>query len=337
MKGQELLQLQWRPYRFALPRSLLTSRGALVHRCGWLLRLSGPDGSSAWGEAASPFQAALPPGSVFGFENDLAAVVAALPTALERSALEGLIPQLPAPLACGLGMALAELDGLGSDLRGGWRLPPASAWLLPAGQGALAGLEQLLADPCAIAEPPLTLKWKVATGPDVQERSLLEALLQRLPARSRLRLDANGGWDRITAFQWADRLAGEQRLEWLEQPLAPADRQGLELLAARLPVALDESLPHLSAQQRESWPGWLVRRPLQEGDPRPLLRQLEVGAPRLMLSTAFETGIGRRFVAHLAALQADGPTPTAPGFAPGWRPGGDLFANEPLRVWEAVA
>jgi O-succinylbenzoate synthase len=56
-----------------------------------------------------------------------------------------------------------------------------------------------------------------------------------------------------------------------------------------------------------------------------------------MISTAFETGIGRRVVEHLAALQAQGPTPAAPGFAPGWQPDGPLFATDPERVWEAAA
>jgi O-succinylbenzoate synthase len=74
-----------------------------------------------------------------------------------------------------------------------------------------------------------------------------------------------------------------------------------------------------------------------EGDPRPLLAVLQAGTPRLMLSTALETGIGRRLLQHLAALQADGPTPAAPGLAPGWRPEGALFAADPHVVWEAAA
>jgi len=49
-----------------------------------------------------------------------------------------------------------------------------------------------------------------------------------------------------------------------------------------------------------------------------------------------ETGIGRRLVAHLAALQAQGPTPTSPVLAPGWRPRGELFAADPERVWRSV-
>ena len=79
-----------------------------------------------------------------------------------------------------------------------------------------------------------------------------------------------------------------------------------------------------------------MRRPLLEGDPRPLLRQLQECVPYRMLSTAFETGIGRRWLHHLAALQQQGPTPVAPGLAPGWCPSGPLFSDDPYAVWEAA-
>lgn len=329
MSEQGLLQLHWRPYRFALPRRLITSRGALLERSGWLLRLQAPDGSLGWGEAAAPLLVDPPPA--------LAAAVAALPPALARPVLEREIPSLPEPLACALGMALAELDGCGAATEGGWRQAPRSAWLLPAGETVLSELDQLLGGEAAQSDAPFTFKWKVAALPDSIERELLEALLRRLPAAAQLRLDANGGWDVATAHRWVDRLLEEPRLQWLEQPLAPQELGALEQLASRIPVALDESVPHLQPQQRAVWPGWLVRRPLQEADPRPLLKELQAGLPRQMISTSFETGIGRRFVEHLAALQAQGPTPAAPGFAPGWRPDGALFASDPERVWEAAA
>jgi O-succinylbenzoate synthase len=206
------------------------------------------------------------------------------------------------------------------------------------------------AGPAGTAPLPLSVKWKVAATDDQRERALLEWLLWRLPAQARLRLDANGGWDRATAAAWAGRLAAEPRLEWLEQPLAAEDGEGLLALARSVPVALDESLHQPDGSRRDdptgtrgwpaqlpAWPGWLVRRPALEGDPRPLLAQLQQGRPRLMLSTALETGIGMRLLAHLAALQQRGPTPTAPGLAPGWRPSGGLFATDPLLVWRAAA
>jgi o-succinylbenzoate synthase len=369
--------------------------------------------------------------------DPLAAALVALGSSCERGRLEALLPGLPGPLAFALGLALAELDGLGVPPQG-WLAAPASAHLLPAGEAMPAAFQALLSDRAnrpAVAEPmpagdgdpardrllgqapqpagssepsaqppawaprddpagaeptppvgaersqggsaaqtaaadrlspwvalgpmapvradppiPFTVKWKVAAADDHRERQLLEWLLDHLPAAARLRLDANGGWDRATAFAWAGRLAAEPRLEWLEQPLAAADGEGLLALAQRLPVALDESL-RLATGQRpdnaattgngplelDAWPGWQVRRPALEGDPRPLLAQLQAGRPRLMLSTALETGIGMRLLAHLAALQLRGPTPTAAGLAPGWRPPGGLFAAEPSEVWQAAA
>jgi o-succinylbenzoate synthase len=326
------MRLEWRPFAFPLPQPLRTARGLLSEKRGWLLRLQAPSGAVGWGEAAPLVTDPAQSGTV-----GIQAAIDALGDGADRDTLERALPELPPPLAFAFGAALAELDGWVGPSAGGWLPAPASAWLLPAGAAALpalaAALEQWSREGAAV---PFTVKWKVATGHDGEERALLEQLLAHLPAGSRLRLDANGGWDRPTAQDWASRLAGEPRLEWLEQPLPPSDRPGLEQLAALLPVALDESLQQ-DPQLRSHWGGWQVRRPSQEGDPRPLLADLQAGAPRRVLSTAFETGIGRRWLAHLAALQQQGPTPTAPGLARGWCAGGPLFAADPERVWEAAA
>ena len=324
--AEQLLRLAWRPFQFQLPQAMVTAHGAMAERRGWLLRLQAADGRLGWGEALAlePDQGAT--------AGELAGAIQALPLGLSRHQSETAIGAAPKPLAFALGAALAELDGLGSAGSGGWLQAPASAWLLPAGERAVEELERVVAS----GPPPPAFKWKVAALPASQELELLELLLQRLPAGARLRLDANGGWDRATADVWAKRLANESLLEWLEQPLQPLDQEGLAALAARLPVALDESLrasPALAA----SWPGWQVRRPLLEGDPRPLLAAFEAGQTHRMVSTALETGIGRRWVHHLAALQALGPTPTAPGLAPGWCPQGDLFSADPQLVWQAAA
>lgn len=406
---EQRLQLRWRPFRFVLPRPLITAHGVLAEKRGWLLRLEASDGGIGWGEAAAlqwqpaptgpgranPATAAagaaagssppatagagvpkcrtglpLPPATVRPRQvarrrdpivDPIATAVAELGPSCGRRSLEALLPRLPGPLAFALGLALAELDGLGGPMQP-WLAAPASAQLLPAAEAMPAALEAILlaeadrtgraaaAGPAGTAPLPLSVKWKVAATDDQRERALLEWLLWRLPAQARLRLDANGGWDRATAAAWAGRLAAEPRLEWLEQPLAAEDGEGLLTLARSVPVALDESLHQPDGSRRDdptgtrgwpaqlpAWPGWLVRRPALEGDPRPLLAQLQQGRPRLMLSTALETGIGMRLLAHLAALQQRGPTPTAPGLAPGWRPSGGLFATDPLLVWRAAA
>jgi len=322
---QGLVHLEWRPFAFSLPSPLLTASGGVGGKRGWLLRLETAEGALGWGEAA-PLEAS---------HCQLMAAIATLDGKQDRDFLEGAIDRLPPVLGFAVGAALAETDGLVGPEAGGWLPAPAAAGLLPAGDAAISALEQWLASAAADHSTP-TVKWKVAVAGDDLEREVLEDLLDLLPRQARLRLDANGGWDRLTAWAWADRLVGETRLDWLEQPLDVVDQDGLELLARCVPVALDESLQQCPAL-RTTWQGWQVRRPCQEGDPRQLLRQFQAGVPRLMLSTGFETGIGRRWLAHLSALQAQGPTPAAPGLAPGWVPTGELFSDDPAQVWEAVS
>jgi O-succinylbenzoate synthase len=319
------MRLQQRSFRFDLCQPLQTAAGVLEERRGWLLRLEDGNGRLGWGEVA-PLAA-----------DQLALCSAQLERLRQvscRHQLEALLPGSPPALAFGLGAALAELDGLLGSPAQPWLNSPPPAWLLPSGEKMCGVLEAVLAQ--HDEQSALTFKWKVASGEDAHERRLLVQLLERLPATCRLRLDANGGWDRATAHSWMGVLAGDPRFAWLEQPLAVADQEGLRALARLGPVALDESLDH-DPTLRQSWPGWQVRRPSQEGDPRPLLRELKAGWPWRMLSTAFETGIGRRWLNHLAALQWQGPTPAAPGFAPGWCPDGDLFGADPAEVWGAAA
>ena len=331
--------LAWRSFHLPLRGPLCTARGVLAGKRGWLLRLETEAGALGWGEAA-PLDGELAP---------LARALAALPEIQSRAELEARLPALPPTISFAIGAALAELAGLP---RGRWRPTPAPALLLPPGEAALAGLVAAASERAPQVQGlqtqglhtqwphvKLHFKWKVAVAPEPLERRVLEELLRQLPPQARLRLDANGGWDRDTAARWAERLEGEPWLAWLEQPLAAEDHAGLEALAKRfpaLPIALDESLG-VQPELRRSWRGWQVRRPSQDGDPRPLLAALECHQPRWMLSTAFETGIGARWLHHLAAVQLEGPTPAPPGLAPGWQPGDSpLLSAEPQVVWEAA-
>ena len=323
------LQLRWRRFALQLPRPLQTSRQSLAARRGWLLQLRTPAGGVGWGEAAPLAVDGEPEPAL----EAIAAAIADLGPSPQRAQLEVALldPRWPGAFAFALGAALAEADGLVGAAAGGWLPAPAAAVLLPAGEAALAVARS------AVAAAAPAFKWKVAVHDDASERRLLERLLEQLPPTARLRLDANGRWSRATAWAWAERLAGEPRLQWLEQPLAPDDHEGLVALAERLPVALDESLTADPALRR-SWPGWQVRRPSQEGDPRPLLSSLQAGGGSpVVLSTAFETGIARRWLHHLAALQARGPSPAAPGLALAWQPQGPWASGDPQRVWEAAA
>ena len=328
MKGMGL-RLETRPYAFALTRPLQTAAGAWQQRRGWLLRITDGCGRCGWGEV-SP----LTPQQQVRCDRWLTERIHGAAAFASVDEVEQLLAGTPAEVAFALGAALAELQGLvGERSPLDWLPAPASAQLLPAGPAMQEALARVLA--AIPVDGALTLKWKVAAAADSEERRLLAWLLEALPSQARLRLDANGGWGLATAEQWAEALQSEPRLEWMEQPLASDDLAGHQHLLARVPVALDEGLRDHPAW-RAHWPGWQVRRPALEGDPRLLLRQLQQGIPYLMLSTAFETGIGTRWLAHLAALQQRGPTPAAPGLAPGWCPETALFSSDPEEVWTAA-
>ena len=319
------LQLAVRPYAYSLSRPLQTAAGLWQRREGWLLRLSCEvSGHVGWGEVAP-----MDPAHRLACERALSRWTQSADVQCSRNQLEERLPTLPAEVRFAFGAALAELDGVVQV----WLPAPRSACLLPAGAAMLPMLEQLLATH-PVGEP-ITVKWKVAAADSDLEWSLLPKLLERLPSTARLRLDANAGWDRSEAERWAGAVQDDPRLEWLEQPLAVDDLQGLQALEQRVPVALDESLLR-QPQLREHWQGWQVRRPLLEGDPSHLLRQLQEGRPQLMLSTVFETGIGFRWLALMAGLQQQGPTPAAPGLAPGWTPQSLLFSSDPAQVWAAA-
>ena len=84
------------------------------------------------------------------------------------------------------------------------------------------------------------------------------------------------------------------------------------------------------------WQSWQIRRPSLEGDPRILLKEIGKEDSQIVISTAFETGIGNRWINHLAAKQIKGKYRCAPGLAPGWCPKGPLFNSYPKSVWEAA-
>ena len=120
----------------------------------------------------------------------------------------------------------------------------------------------------------ITFKWKVGTLDRVSEEKILEKILNQINNKVKLRIDANGSWDREYANRWAEILRDNDNLDWLEQPLSEDDIEGLKKLEKKIPVALDESImkyPDLV----ESWKGWQIRRPSQENNPLILLKELQ--------------------------------------------------------------
>ncbi len=320
------LSLQIKPFSFELLRSLKTSQGILKRKKGWLLNLRNQEGKSGWGEVA--------PISHSEFQ-DCKAIIENLKKTFSRDSIESQLRKFPGSLGFGIGSALGEIDSL-IDFKAteNWSEYSQAAFLLPTDESIISELESHLKN-YSNRSTELTFKWKVAILDDETEKQLLNQILNRLPRNSHLRIDANAGWTREQAEDWVNCLINEKRLQWIEQPLPTLDIEGLTKLARKIPIALDESLLE-KPELRQTWNSWQVRRPLLEGDPRILLNELHAKVGFRVISTSFETGIGRRWIEHLAALQQKGPTPCAPGLGLGWCPNSQLFCNNPKLVWEAA-
>ena len=181
----------------------------------------------------------------------------------------------------------------------------------------------------------ITFKWKVGILDRLYEEKILEKTLNEINNKIKLRIDANGSWDRKYANKWAEILKDNENLDWLEQPLSEDDIEGLKELEKKIPVALDESLIKYPDLKRD-WKGWQIRRPSQENEPLILLKELQKKKGYRIISTSFETGIGMRVLNHFSSIQLTGPTPKAPGLALRIFPKTILFSNKPNDIWKIL-
>jgi O-succinylbenzoate synthase len=292
-----LLRLAHRRYRLAFRAPVRTTHGVWTEREGVIIRLEDERGGKGWGEAA--------PLAEFGTES--AAEIETALGSFNGAMVPAQAAALPRRLVClrsALAAALADLA------------PSAPAGAAPAGIPAYLPVAALLpAGPAAIAQARAkgdagfrTFKWKVGVGDLSDEMVLLDDLCAVLPPGAKLRLDANGAWDRRRAEQWLERCA-ERPVEYVEQPIAPEARGANDLLFGLAtdyptPIALDESLTGEEAIGRwlkAGWPGLFVVKPSLLGGPEPTLLHLEkVAGSRVVFSSALETAVGARAALRIA-------------------------------------
>lgn len=334
-------QFRYQVYRRTLRIPLRTAHGLWTEREGILVRLEGEAGRVGFGEIAP----------VPGFGTETLAEAEAVCRGLGDRVDEKSLAAVPAQFGCvrfALAAAQAEI-ACGEGATSAVQLPrvPVTA-LLPAGRAALALL------PARLEEGFLSFKWKVGVGDAADEMALLDDVLARLPAYAKLRVDANGAWNRRQAGKWLARCA-ERPVEFVEQPVAPADKSALLGLAEDFPVklALDESVTRLDEARRwqaEGWPGIFVLKPALAGPLEDMAAWVEASGADVVLSSALESALGRaailRFALRRPALtkralgfglgevfgerQWDGPV-VGPTLDAGWSAGVDAEA-----LWNAL-
>lgn len=271
-----------------------------VERIGLVVRLQDEGGRVGHGEVA--------PIPWFGTET-VEEAEAALGVLGEWVTPEQLAA-VPAELGCLRFALVAALAEFGKDERINTDAPPylPVAALLPAGRAVLAQIAPK-------AELGFrTFKWKVGVGDLADELSLLDDVIAELPSGSKLRLDANGAWDRRQAEKWLDRAA-ERPIEFIEQPCFAQASEGAALVRRTedvlrglagsfpTPIALDESLVGSGDVERwlaADWRGVFVIKPALLGDPVPVMARLATAKADVVFSSALETAVGAKPALGLA-------------------------------------
>jgi O-succinylbenzoate synthase len=143
---------------------------------------------------------------------------------------------------------------------------------------------------------------------------MLDDLIAKFPSGAKLRLDANGAWDRRKAERWLERCA-DRPVEFIEQPCFAEPSQGAGLCSRMddllvglandypTPIGLDESVVSAGDVDRwlaRGWPGVFVVKPTLLGDAAAVIARLEKAKAHVVFSSALETAVGAKAALRLA-------------------------------------
>jgi O-succinylbenzoate synthase len=294
-----IYQFEFRTYQRQFRQPLVTSHGIWKFREGIILKLTDEIGKVGWGEIAT-----LP---WFGSESFVDAL--AFCEGLRESIADRDIDKIPDVLpACQFGFESA-VESLfrakmqrRKEVRQGENQEVTGlkySYLLPTGAAALAAWESIW------KSGGKTFKWKVGVDLIDNEIEIFEQLVKGLPEGVRLRLDGNGGLSLQETQQWLEVVEGMGIVEFFEQPLPP-QQFDLMLELSRdytTPLALDESVSTVRQLEEcygKGWRGIFVIKVSIAGSPKRLRQFCQESKIDAVVSSVFETQIGREAALQLA-------------------------------------
>lgn len=332
------IDVQWVRFEMKFKKPAKTSRGTLLTKPSWLIRLRDVTGACGWGECSI----------IPGLSMDEPAEIEAhlLDIQQRREVVFEEVPLALPALRFAIEMALADLKTRqsfapfdGSFAQGQSRIEINGLMWMDDPKGLLDQAATLLKSGFK------TLKAKVGSMPFEQELEWMRALRAIAPEVT-FRVDANGafsqpesGW---TPLKKLESLA-EIGLHSIEQPLHPSDKRGLAELCkvSPVPIALDESLIGVPVEAQGALldaidPDFLVLKPSLLGGfvaSQHWIQQAEQRDMGWWVTSALETNMGLNAIAQWTA---NGIQSRAPLLPQGLGTGG-LFTNNipaPLEVSE---
>jgi O-succinylbenzoate synthase len=291
----------YKTYRLPLRTPLRTAHGWWAEREGIVVRLEDEAGEVGFGEIAP----------IPWFRTETMIEAEEICRKLAKMVSDQMLDDTPERYGC-VRFALAQA-------RERRQVNPPSLSRLPVAALLPAGRDVLRVLPEKLEAGYLAFKWKVGVGAADDELGILDDLLAQLPAHTKLRLDANGAWNRRDATRWLERCA-DRPIEFVEQPVAPTEEDTLLGLAQDYPVklALDESVVHLSEARRWQglgWQGIFVIKPALAGPINEVCEWILTTKADVVFSSAIESALGRSTI--LQAVLGQSLTKRALGFGVG--------------------
>ncbi len=214
------------PWAIPLRAPLVTARGPIHERRGFLVVLEDDRGHRGVGEATA--HPAAPPAAQRATRDALAGVVRSLLGA-EPASLLGQALTADRAAACGVDVALHDLVARRAGVPVSALLGGRVRWRVPVSALGVASADGFT---CA----------KIKASCDVDETIARVAAARRIHPALALRVDANGTWD-VAAARRAARALRRLDVEWIEQPIAPGDVDALARVRGEgVPIAADEAV-----------------------------------------------------------------------------------------------
>lgn len=327
------------PFSLRLETPLSTAAGTLTERRGFLVGLE-VDGHQGIGEATP----------LAGWTESYEACQTALNAAVTDSTESDItIPDPTATPAAAHAVELARLDAvaqrddsrLATVLReeifdADRPLPEAVPLNATIGGGTID--QTVDAATTAVSEGFEWLKLKVGVQSPQMDLDRIQAVDTAVDESVKLRLDANGAWDRSTATEILDHVA-DTGVEYLEQPLEATDIDGLaDLRGHGVDIAVDESLTEASVEAviEAEAADVVVLKPMAIGGPRRTLKAAATARDAGIepaVTTTVDGVVARTAAVHVAAAIPD---VTACGLATGSLLESDLAAD-PVSITAGTA
>ena len=152
-----------------------------------------------------------------------------------------------------------------------------------------------------------TIKLKVGRDNFDDDFRIIELVRKNIPEEINLRLDANGAWDIDTAYNHIQQLS-PYNIQFIEDPCSHADCMIKLSKVSPIPIALD--FPTTSMDDLEMYIvnrtfNYIVIKPMITGSVFNLIEMIKPAETKnvnLIISSAFETAVGRSMLIFLASL-----------------------------------